>query len=159
MENNVLAQYCDMKKEVVETEERIERLRGDIFRLEEQIAKIEANETVRDCVKGGDGGIQTFRIEGVPTPELKKKRTDLLHKRLLLNDRLSLFELLKTELEDRTVEVEKYITDVEDSHMRRILIFRVVDGLPWEEVAKKMGDNSTPASVKMAYKRFLSTKM
>ena len=156
MDKQLLAQYADMKKEIKETEERVEHLTHDISRLMEQIKKIERNETVVDCVKGGEGGIQTFKIEGVPIPELRKKKNELLHKKLLLNERISICELLKDDLDEKTVDVERFISEIEDSRTRRIVQFRVIDGLSWEEVASRIDDKSTSASVKMAYKRFIS---
>lgn len=156
MDKQLLAQYADMKKEIKETEERVEHLTHDISRLTEQIKKIERNETVVDCVKGGEGGIQTFKIEGVPIPELRKKKNELLHKKLLLNERISICELLKDDLDEKTVDVERFISEIEDSRTRRIVQFRVIDGLSWEEVASRIDDKSTSASVKMAYKRFIS---
>lgn len=156
MDKQLLAQYADMKKEIKETEERVEHLTHDISRLTEQIKKIERNETVVDCVKGGEGGIQTFKIEGVPIPELRKKKNELLHKKLLLNERISICELLKDDLDEKTVDVERFISEIEDSRTRRIVQFRVIDGLSWEEVASRIDGKSTSASVKMAYKRFIS---
>lgn len=156
MDKQLLAQYADMKKEIKETEERVEHLTHDISRLTEQIKKIERNETVVDCVKGGEGGIQTFKIEGVPIPELRKKKNELLHKKLLLNERISICELLKDDLDEKAVDVERFISEIEDSRTRRIVQFRVIDGLSWEEVASRIDDKSTSASVKMAYKRFIS---
>lgn len=45
-----------------------------------------------------------------------------------------------------------FIQSVPDSHMRRILCYRHLDGLSWVQVAHRM--SVTPESVKMAYKRF-----
>lgn len=50
MDKQLLAQYADMKKEIKETEERVEHLTHDISRLTEQIKKIERNETDRKSV-------------------------------------------------------------------------------------------------------------
>ena len=49
----VLSQYSDLQEEVKEVRLKIERLERDI-------GKIEAGETVVDSVCGGDGGKQHF---------------------------------------------------------------------------------------------------
>ena len=47
---------------------------------EKQIWKIGEEGTVKDTVSGGMGGIQHFVVEGMPVPELSRKRL-LLNKR------------------------------------------------------------------------------
>ena len=58
----VLIQYSDLQQECKEVREKIEK-------LERQIAKIEADGAVVDKVRGGLGGLQSFKIEGFPYPE------------------------------------------------------------------------------------------
>ena len=50
----VLSQYSDLQEEIKEVRLKIER-------LEKDISKIEAGETVVDSVSGGNGGKQHFR--------------------------------------------------------------------------------------------------
>ena len=52
-------------------------------------------------------------------------------------------------------EIEAYIFGIEDSHMRRIASFRVIDGLSWSQVAVKIGGGNTDESVKKAFYRYL----
>ena len=58
----VLVQYIDLQEEQKEVTERISK-------LEKQIDKIESDGAVVDKVRGGLGGIQSFKIEGFPYPE------------------------------------------------------------------------------------------
>ena len=83
MDKNVLIQYCDMKEEIKD-------LRRRITETEKQIWKIAEEGTVKDTVSGGMGGIQHFVVEGMPVPELRRKR-------LLLNKRKAM--LIKKENE------------------------------------------------------------
>ena len=64
----ILIQYADLQQECKELREKIED-------LEQKIEKIEKEGNVVDKVKGGEGGLQSFRIEGFPIPEYSRKKT------------------------------------------------------------------------------------
>lgn len=51
--------------------------------------------------------------------------------------------------------LEKYIAGIEDSLIRQIFTCRFVEGLSWQQVAKKVGGHNTADSVRMLSKRFL----
>ena len=136
----VLIQYSDLQKECKEVREKIEK-------LERQIAKIEADGAVVDKVRGGLGGLQSFKIEGFPYPEYSRKKTLLYARKATLSE-------LEMELLETLNEVEEFIASISDSHIRRIVNLRVIDGLSWNEVARKIGGN-TEDSVKKAFYRFM----
>lgn len=138
---DILNQYIDLKEEYKE-------LNGRIQTLEKQINKIEKEGEVVDKVMGGDGGIQSFRIEGFPYPEYSRKQT-------LLNARKAILSELELEILENVNQVEKFISEIQDSHIRRIISFRFIDGLTWNEVADKMSGNNTEDSVKKAFQRFM----
>ena len=137
----ILIQYADLQKESKEIRERIER-------LESQINRIESDGAVVDKVAGGDGGIQSFKIEGFPYPEYSRKKTLLYARKATLSE-------LELEIIETLNEVESFIATVKDSHMRRIITLRVVDGLTWNQVADKIGGN-TEDSVRKAFERFMA---
>ena len=60
------------------------------------------------------------------------------------------------EITERLNEVEQFIKSVQDSHLRRIITYRVVEGLSWNEVADKIGGGNTEDSVRKAFDRFMS---
>ena len=136
----ILIQYSDLQQECKEVREKIEK-------LERQIAKIEADGEVVDKVRGGDGGLQSFKIEGFPYPEYSRKKTLLYARKATLSE-------LEMELLETLNEVEEFIASISDSHIRRIVNLRVIDGLSWSEVARKIGGN-TEDSVKKAFYRFM----
>lgn len=136
----ILVQYADLRQEVLE-------LREKILKLENQIEKIEQEGTVIDKVMGGDGGIQPFKIEGFPYPEYSRKKTLLYARKATLSE-------LEMELLETLNDVETFISSITDSHMRRIVNLRVIEGLSWNKVADRMGGN-TEGSVKMAFQRFM----
>ena len=136
----ILIQYSDLQQECKEVREKIEK-------LERQIAKIEADGAVVDKVRGGLGGLQSFKIEGFPYPEYSRKKTLLYARKATLSE-------LEMELLETLNEVEEFIASISDSHIRRIVNLRVIDGLTWNEVARKIGGN-TEDSVKKAFYRFM----
>lgn len=136
----ILIQYADLQKESKE-------IRGRIEKLEEQIERIESQGAVVDKVSGGEGGIQSFKIEGFPYPEYSRKKTLLYERKATLSE-------LELEIIETLNEVESFISTVKDSHMRRIITLRVVDGLTWNQVASKIGGN-TEDSVRKAFDRFM----
>ena len=136
----ILIQYSDLQQECKE-------VRGKIEKLERQIAKIEADGAVVDKVRGGLGGLQSFKIEGFPYPEYSRKKTLLYARKATLSE-------LEMELLETLNEVEEFIASISDSHIRRIVNLRVIDGLSWNEVARKIGGN-TEDSVKKAFYRFM----
>ena len=140
----ILVQYADLKQEIVE-------LREKIGKLEDQIDKIEKEGSVKDKVFGGDGGLQPFTIEGFPYPEYSRKKTLLYARKATLSE-------LEMELLETLNEVEMFISSISDSHIRRIVNLRVVDGHSWIKVAQMMGGGNTEDGVRMAFERFLKNK-
>ena len=136
----ILIQYSDLQKECKEVRKKIEK-------LEKQIAKIEEDGAVIDKVRGGDGGLQSFKIEGFPYPEYSRKKTLLYARKATLSE-------LEMELLETLNQVEEFIASISDSHIRRIVNLRVVDGLSWNEVSRKIGGN-TEDSVRKAFERFM----
>lgn len=137
----ILTQYADLQQECKEVREKIKK-------LERQIEKIESDGNVIDKVRGGEGGLQSFKIEGFPYPEYSRKKTLLFARKATLSE-------LEMELLETLNEVETFISSVKDSHMRRIISLRVVDGLSWNKVADKIGGGNTEDSVKKAFYRFM----
>ena len=137
----VLVQYSDLQKERKEVREKIKK-------LEKQIETIENDGNVADKVRGGDGGLQSFKIEGFPYPEYSRKKTLLYMRKATLSE-------LEMELIETLNEVEEFITTIKDSHMRRIISLRVVDGLSWNKVADRIGGGNTDDSVRKAFDRFM----
>ena len=75
----ILIQYSDLQQECKEVREKIEK-------LEKQIVKIESDGAVVDKVRGGDGGLQSFKIEGFPYPEYSRKKTLLYARKATLSE-------------------------------------------------------------------------
>lgn len=141
MDKNILIQYADLQQEVKE-------VRNKINLLEDKIHKIENGGNVIDSVKGGEGGIVPYKIEGFPYPEYSRKKT-------LLYSRKATLQLLEDDLLEKTNEVEEFICTIDDSRMRRIVNLRIIEGLSWNHVADKIGGGNTEDSVRKSFARFM----
>lgn len=151
----ILIQYSDLQEEVKEIRKKIEKLEERIPKIQQRINEIERGETVKDKVRGGLGGLQSYNIEGVPKKEYSERKTDLLSKKLLLNSRKSTLEILEFDLLKKTNEVEEFIASIDDSRMRRIINLRVIEGLSWAKVANYIGGGNTEDSVRKYFDRFM----
>ena len=139
---DILVQYVDLKEEIKE-------LKGKIASLTKQIERMEEEGCVVDKVMGGEGGIQSYKIQGFPVPEYSKKRTLLFERKILLQQRET--TLIYTEN-----QIEEFVSSIEDSHIRRIFQFRILEGLSWNKVACMIGGGNTEDSVRKAFERFLN---
>jgi len=138
---NILVQYGDLQKEIKELRERIEK-------TEKVIAKIEDEGSVIDKVMGGAGGLQPFKIEGFPYPEYNKKKK-------LLQERKEILKTREIKLEEMLNQIDIYVSEVNDSRMRRIISLKYLDKMSWNQIAIRIGGNATADSVRMEFNRFL----
>lgn len=141
MTKDVLKQYADLLREVSEVEERIAK-------TERELRKIIDEGEVTDVVRGGEGGIQHYKITGFPVVDYERKR------RLLSTRKITLLSL-KAEIDETLNSVYEFIASIESSHERRIITMRIIDKLSWRQIAQVMGGNNTEDSVRKAYERFL----
>lgn len=142
MDKDILVQYTDLQEEIRDIRRRAERARG-------QMERLETEGTVLDAVKGTrqDGTFGSIRIEGFPYADYEKRRRSLQSYLLKLAE-------MEEKLLELTNQAEEYINSIEDSRMRRIIRYRFIDKLTWNEVSDKLGGNATEGSIKMAVARF-----
>ena len=141
MEKNILKQYDSVLKEITETDRRILETQAKIERMEKA-------GTVTDSVSGGYGGIQHFKIEGLPTTEYNRQKSLLLARKLKL-------ENLRKKLENMIDAVETYIFSMDDSECRRAATFKYIDKMSWKETAEQMGNGYTADGCRMMLERYI----
>lgn len=122
MDKTILIQYDSLQQEIKEVRRRIAKTQEEIDKL----------EVVKDKVKGGEGGIQNFNIEGFPYPEYSRKRTLLCSRKATLED-------LEDKLLEMTNNVQEYISTIDDSLMRRILTMKFIDCMTQEQIGANIG--------------------
>lgn len=142
MDKDILVQYTDLQEEIRDIRRRAERARG-------QMERLETEGTVLDAVKGTrqDGTFGSIRIEGFPYADYEKRRRSLQSYLLKLAD-------MEEKLLELTNQAEEYINSIEDSRMRRIVQYRILDRLSWYEVADRMGGKATSEGCRKYFERF-----
>lgn len=141
MTKNVLTQYDDLLRELKEVEQRIRNVKAEIKRIEDE-------GEVTDMVSGGYGGIQHFTIHGYPLPQYQRKKALLRHREITLN-------ALKNEVEETVNDVQEFINGIEDSHVRRVISMRYIDGMTWRQIACNIGGGNSEDAVRKTVERYL----
>lgn len=120
----ILIQYTDLQEE-------IKRMREDIQKTEDDIAKLLEEGTVCDKVKGGLGGIQGFKIEGFPVPAFERRKKILRKKMDRLIDK-------ENELLEMTESIEIFIDNIPVSRDRRIFHAIYFEDKTQQQVAREL---------------------
>lgn len=137
----LLIQYGDLIHER-------EEVKRKITKLEQEIDKIEQEGSVVDKVRGGEGGLQSYKIEGFPHPQYNKKKALLTARKDTLNE-------LELKILGNLNEIEAFITRITDSHVRRIINLRIIEKNTWGKIAEKIGGGNTEDSIKKIFYRFM----
>ena len=125
MDKTILAQYTDMKAEQRDLLRRIQS-------LDARILNMETNMIVADtvtCGKKGKKPLGTVKIEGFPSRDYQKRKKLLRKYKQMLSDKSD--DLLEVQ-----IQVEDYISDIQDAQTRLIMRCRFIDDMTWKQVAK-----------------------
>lgn len=141
MDKAALLQLSEIKKEIADLEERICK---DGRKMEEY-----RNLVVSDTVTGTreDGTFGPIKITGLDRKHYNRQKLLVCHKREML-------KRLQEKLLQKEIEAEEYIQTIQDSRLRQILRYKYVDGLTWQQVAKRMKGRCTADSCRIEVKRF-----
>lgn len=136
MDKNILREYADACELARETERDIKRLEGK--------KKTVMQESVRGSSPDFPYGERHFKIRGTAFSCGDDSR--LRHERLLLEQR-------KANAERIRLLVEEWMLSI-PVRMQRIVKYRYLDGMPWEQAAARMGRNATADGLRMEFERF-----
>lgn len=129
---SVLKQYRYMLKEIQDLENRINRTR-------EQLQKLESEGNVVDKVSGGEGGLQHFRIEGFPVAEYSAKKTRLLAQMLRYEKNMKIISDLEKEVGD-------FIDNIPDGLTRMVFRYYYEDGMSQQQIGMELNMDQATAS-------------
>lgn len=139
MDKAILQEYMDACELVKETEREIQKLNR------------KKKTVVQTNVKGSMHEFpyveQHFKVQG--TTFTVKDDSHLRHKEKIL-------EQQKAKAEQVKLQVEEWMLTT-PSRMQRIIRYRYLEGLSWQQVAAKMGRRATADSVRMELNNFLKT--
>ena len=128
---------------------QIRYIKSEIEIIENQIDNIEPT-MVTDKVTGSSSHFpyvqRSFTLEGIDTDEYERRVRRLQRK--LVKRKEKLLQLQE--------EVNEFINNIEDSLIRQAITLKYVDGMSWENIAKKMGSSTTPDSIRMAVNRYMN---
>ena len=139
-----LDQYTAIKKEREYIAEKVMALERQIDRMEQ------SGYNVKDTVRGGEGNMHNYTIEGFPYSDYSRRKTLLRVRRQQLIDRDEKLAELET-------QVEKFLNDVPDSRMRQMIAYRYIENMSWLQVADRMGGNNTADGCRKMVDRFLNS--
>lgn len=131
-----LLQLCDIRKEIQELENRINKL--------ELKSKQVISDSVESTTKSFPYMMTHERIEGI---DIKANKT-LEKYKTILKDRYD--KLLEIQL-----NVETFIDNIPTSRLRRIFTMRYIDQLSWDDIASSISVKATADSVRLEHNRFL----
>lgn len=120
----ILIQYSDLQEE-------IKTIREDVQKTEDSIAKLLEEGTVIDKVAGGFGGIQGFKIEGLPIREYDRRKKILRNKANKLAEK-------ENDLLEMAESIEDFINAIPVSRDRRIFRMIYFDNMTQQQVANKL---------------------
>ncbi len=146
---DILKQYAALKQEEAELKRRRQSISAQIINLEEQ-ARI-VSDTVT-CGKKNKKPLKTVSIKGID----QRPSGMIARKRKALDELMQRLEELDADILDCMVVCEDFIKTVEDSRMRLIIRYHIIDGLTWARTASKMG--TTEDSIRKAFDRFMDVK-
>ena len=142
---DALDQYTAVRKER-------EYIAEKVMTLERQIDSMEqSGYSVKDTVRGGEGNMHHYVIEGFPYSDYSRRKTLLRIRRQQLIDRDEKLAELET-------QVEHFLSELDDSRLRQMIVYRYIENMSWVQVADKMGGNNTADGCRMAVERFLRDK-
>ena len=123
---DILIQYCELREEIKDLRERIEK---DELRLQ----KIEEEGVVSDTVTGTrkDGTIGSIKITGFPIPEYSTVKA-------MLKKRIAKLQIMEDELHEAVNAVDDFINAIPKSDLRQMFRFYYIDDMTWRKVAANM---------------------
>ncbi len=136
MDKRILEEYIDACEVIKETEAEIRKL--------ESKKSITANETVSGSNPEFPYNPQHFKVQGT---------TYSYSDDIRLRNKKEILRQKKEKAEELKLQVEVWMISI-PFRMQRIIKYKIFEEMTWQQVADRMGRNTTEASVKMEFKRF-----
>lgn len=140
----ILIQYTDLQQEIKYLSKKIDELKNE--RIKHEAKK--KHDMVRASSKEFPYVEHSVHIEGLTSTS-----------EMLLNSKINT-EIRKLEsryenLLHVTNDVLDFIESIDDSHMRMIITYRIIENYSWGQVADAMSGGNTEDSVRKAFVRFI----
>lgn len=141
----ILIQYTDLQQEIKYLSKKIDDLKNE--RIKHEAKK--KHDMVRASSKEYPYVEHSVHIEGLTT-------TSEMFLNSKINTEIRKLESRYENLLHVTNDVLDFIESIDDSHMRMIITYRIIENYSWGKVADAMGGGNTEDGVKKAFYRFMS---
>lgn len=141
----ILIQYTDLQQEIKYLSKKIDDLKNE--RIKHEAKK--KHDMVRASSKEFPYVEHSVHIEGLTS-------TSEMFLNSKINSEIRKLESRYENLLHVTNDVLDFIESIDDSHMRMIITYRIIENYSWWQVADAMGGGNTEDSVKKAFYRFMS---
>lgn len=142
MNKRLFEEYKNLLEERKDIKERLENARQE---LEDSL-----NTRSEDVVKGSSKTFpytqHTMHISGIDEHLVTRKK-------LALEKLVAIYQTKEIEICEKSIEIEEYLEQIEDSVMRTIIRCRIIDDMSWVATALKVNMNET-ACKKKYYRMF-----
>ena len=98
-----------------------------------------------------EGGLESPKLDGLPRSRKISDRTG--NAAAIQADVERIIENMLEEIQIKRQEIYEYISSLEDSLMRQIIMYRCMSLCTWNEVAMYVGGGNTADSVRMLFNR------
>ena len=105
-----------------------------------------------------DKAQDTIAPDGMPHSVTNNVGSPTESKAIQIADHIDLIKGKQAEIRVAIREVEAFIVGIEDPLIRQIVELRCAHCMTWEEVAERIGRNSTADNTRLIYHRFIKTK-
>lgn len=144
----ILIQYAELQKEIKYLSKRIDKLKNEQIKHEAK----KKHDMVRASSRNFPYVDRNVHIEGMTDDE-----------ELIVNSKINTairkeeeqLRLRYENLLDVTNDVLEFIESIEDSHMRMIITYRIIENYSWSQVADAIGGGNTEDSARKAFVRFI----
>lgn len=150
-----------LKKEIKEDQRRLDEIKGEIERAEQQLREIEAQATALPAQAYDNTPVMGSKISS----RVEDNAIALADLKAHINAKKRVAESLQQTLQDKIVQsmverdrLEQYIADIPSGAVRSIFVLRFVEGLTWDQVSEKSGFRTTVDSVKKMCYRYIDTQ-
>lgn len=143
----ILAQYTDLQQEIKYIEQKLDILQN----RQAEIEKNKRHSSVKASTKEfpfTEHNVKTDGYVGLTTVSARSLSG-------AINKEIRSLESRYEKLLEVTNDVVDFIESIEDSHMRMIITYRIIENYSWGQVADVMGGGNTEDGVRKAFVRFI----
>lgn len=144
----ILIQYSDLQQEIKYLSKRIDKLKNE--RIKHEAKK--KHDMVRASSHNFPYVEHNVHIEGITDIEELSINSKINQ---AIREEEEKLRLRYENLLETTNDVLDFIESIEDSRMRMIVTYRIIENYSWSQVADAMGGGNTEDSVRKAFVRFV----